>query len=74
MSKVKELEIKNKYTGEIIESIPADTVDLPQTPPTFITQIPAHTADTDTSHYAGAAYERVTVLAPEPPCYGSLRS
>jgi acyl-CoA reductase-like NAD-dependent aldehyde dehydrogenase len=30
MSKVKELEIKNKYTGEIIESIPADTVESVQ--------------------------------------------
>jgi acyl-CoA reductase-like NAD-dependent aldehyde dehydrogenase len=30
MSKIKELEIKNKYTGEIIESIPADTVDSVQ--------------------------------------------
>ncbi len=27
MSKVKELEIKNKYTGEIIDTIPADTVE-----------------------------------------------
>ena len=25
MSKVKELEIKNKYTGDIIDTIPADT-------------------------------------------------
>jgi acyl-CoA reductase-like NAD-dependent aldehyde dehydrogenase len=30
MSKVKELEIKNKYTGELIESIPADTVESVQ--------------------------------------------
>ena len=30
MSKVKELEIKNKYTGEIIDSIPADSVESVQ--------------------------------------------
>jgi succinate-semialdehyde dehydrogenase/glutarate-semialdehyde dehydrogenase len=30
MSKLKELEIKNKYTGELIESVPADTVESVQ--------------------------------------------
>ena len=30
MSNVKELEIKNKYTGELIDSIPADTVESVQ--------------------------------------------
>ncbi|TFF69440.1 MAG: aldehyde dehydrogenase family protein [Promethearchaeota archaeon] len=30
MSKVKELEIRNKYTGELIDSIPADTVESVQ--------------------------------------------
>ncbi|MHA1468696.1 MAG: hypothetical protein ACTSP6_11560 [Promethearchaeota archaeon] len=30
MSKSKELEIKNKYTGEVIDTIPADTPETLQ--------------------------------------------